>query len=64
MSVGASPEARPRWRARNACNTRQSSHDRTRTRSAGAAVHRNRFGPVEWLWHSLTYWKWQPLRRE
>jgi uncharacterized protein len=22
-----------------------------------------RFGPVEWLWRSLTYWKWQPLRR-
>ncbi len=23
-----------------------------------------RFGPLEWLWRSLTYWKWQPLRRE
>jgi uncharacterized protein len=22
-----------------------------------------RFGPVEWLWRSLTYLKWQPLRR-
>jgi uncharacterized protein len=22
-----------------------------------------RFGPLEWLWRSLTYWKWQPLRR-
>ncbi|URX61182.1 DUF418 domain-containing protein [Luteibacter anthropi] len=21
------------------------------------------FGPVEWLWRSLTYWTWQPLRR-
>jgi uncharacterized protein len=21
-----------------------------------------RFGPVEWLWRSLTYWRWQPLR--
>jgi uncharacterized protein len=20
------------------------------------------FGPVEWLWRSLTYLKWQPLR--
>jgi len=23
-----------------------------------------RFGPMEWLWRSLTYWKKQPLRRE
>ena len=23
-----------------------------------------RFGPAEWLWRSLTYWQWQPLRRE
>lgn len=23
-----------------------------------------RFGPLEWLWRSLTYWKWQPVRRE
>jgi hypothetical protein len=22
-----------------------------------------RFGPVEWLWRSTTYWKIQPLRR-
>jgi uncharacterized protein len=21
-----------------------------------------RFGPAEWLWRSLTYWKWQPFR--
>jgi len=21
-----------------------------------------RFGPLEWLWRSLTYWKKQPLR--
>jgi uncharacterized protein len=20
-----------------------------------------RFGPVEWLWRSLTYWRWQPM---
>ncbi|MCI0376836.1 MAG: DUF418 domain-containing protein [Gemmataceae bacterium] len=20
------------------------------------------FGPAEWLWRSLTYWKWQPMR--
>ena len=25
-------------------------------------VRRFRFGPVEWLWRSLTYLKWQPLR--
>ena len=25
---------------------------------------RFRFGPVEWLWRSLTYLKWQPLRLE
>jgi len=23
-----------------------------------------RFGPLEWLWRSLTYWKPQPMRRE
>jgi uncharacterized protein len=23
-----------------------------------------RFGPMEWLWRSLTYWKLQPMRRE
>jgi uncharacterized protein len=23
-----------------------------------------RFGPVEWLWRSLTYWKLQPLKKE
>ncbi|MBC7923196.1 MAG: DUF418 domain-containing protein, partial [Ferruginibacter sp.] len=23
-----------------------------------------RFGPVEWLWRSLTYWKRQPMHRE
>ena len=24
---------------------------------------RFRFGPLEWLWRSLTYWKAQPMRR-
>jgi uncharacterized protein len=23
-----------------------------------------RFGPMEWLWRSLTYWKWQPIRKQ
>ena len=23
---------------------------------------RYRFGPVEWLWRSLTYWRLQPMR--
>jgi uncharacterized protein len=23
-----------------------------------------RFGPFEWLWRSLTYWKKQPMRKE
>jgi uncharacterized protein len=23
-----------------------------------------RFGPMEWLWRSLTYWKWHPLRAD
>jgi len=27
-------------------------------------LSRYRFGPVEWLWRSLTYWKRQPMRRE
>jgi uncharacterized protein len=27
-------------------------------------LRRYRFGPVEWLWRSLTYWKRQPMRRE
>lgn len=22
-----------------------------------------RFGPFEWLWRSLTYWKWQPMKK-
>ena len=22
-----------------------------------------RFGPLEWLWRSLTYWRLQPMRR-
>ena len=22
-----------------------------------------RFGPFEWLWRSLSYWRWQPIRR-
>ena len=22
-----------------------------------------RFGPLEWLWRSLTYWKFQPIKR-
>lgn len=21
------------------------------------------YGPAEWLWRSMTYWKWQPMRR-
>jgi uncharacterized protein len=21
-----------------------------------------RFGPVEWLWRSFTYWRWQPFQ--
>ena len=21
------------------------------------------YGPAEWLWRSMTYWKWQPIRR-
>jgi uncharacterized protein len=25
---------------------------------------RYRFGPLEWLWRSVTYMRWQPLRRE
>jgi uncharacterized protein len=25
-------------------------------------MHRFRFGPAEWLWRSLTYLKWQPIR--
>jgi uncharacterized protein len=23
-----------------------------------------RFGPMEWLWRSLTYWKFQPIKKE
>lgn len=29
-----------------------------------AWLARFRFGPVEWLWRSLTYWQPQPIRRE
>jgi uncharacterized protein len=27
-------------------------------------LQRYRFGPVEWLWRSLTYGKWQPIRQD
>ena len=27
-------------------------------------LHYFRFGPLEWLWRSLTYWKKQPLKRK
>jgi len=27
-------------------------------------LKRFRFGPFEWLWRSLTYWKFQPMRVE
>lgn len=27
-------------------------------------LQRFRFGPVEWLWRSLTYWQRQPMRRQ
>ena len=26
-------------------------------------LQRFRFGPAEWLWRSITYWKLQPMRR-
>jgi uncharacterized protein len=26
-----------------------------------AWLRRFRYGPAEWLWRSLTYWRWQPL---
>lgn len=29
-----------------------------------AWLHYYRFGPLEWLWRSLTYWKKQPFRKE
>jgi len=27
-------------------------------------LSRFRFGPMEWLWRSLTYWRWQPIRMQ
>jgi len=26
-------------------------------------LKRYKFGPLEWLWRSLTYWKWQPIKK-
>ncbi|HEX8813968.1 MAG TPA: DUF418 domain-containing protein, partial [Terriglobales bacterium] len=26
-------------------------------------LHHFLFGPLEWLWRSLTYWQWEPFRR-
>lgn len=31
---------------------------------SGAWLARFRFGPLEWLWRTITYWRRQPLRRE
>jgi uncharacterized protein len=25
-------------------------------------LSRFKYGPFEWLWRSLTYWKWQPFK--
>ncbi len=25
---------------------------------------RFRYGPLEWLWRTMSYWKWQPMRRK
>jgi uncharacterized protein len=25
---------------------------------------RFRYGPLEWLWRTMSYWKWQPMRRD
>ncbi|MFO0938001.1 MAG: DUF418 domain-containing protein [Gemmataceae bacterium] len=27
-------------------------------------LHYFRFGPLEWLWRTLTYWKWQPFLKK
>ncbi|WP_332732629.1 DUF418 domain-containing protein [Flavihumibacter sp.] len=27
-------------------------------------LSRFRFGPMEWLWRSATYWKWQPIKKQ
>jgi uncharacterized protein len=27
-------------------------------------LHYFNFGPAEWLWRSLTYWKWQPMAHQ
>ena len=27
-------------------------------------LSRYRFGPVEWLWRSVSYWRWQPMRKQ
>ena len=29
---------------------------------SGWWLKRFRFGPSEWLWRSMTYWRWQPMR--
>ncbi|MFN7186920.1 MAG: DUF418 domain-containing protein [Cyclobacteriaceae bacterium] len=26
-------------------------------------LSRYQYGPVEWFWRSLTYWRWQPFRK-
>ncbi len=26
-------------------------------------LRRFHYGPFEWVWRSLTYWKWEPMRR-
>jgi uncharacterized protein len=27
-------------------------------------LHFFQFGPAEWLWRTLTYFRWQPMRRQ
>ncbi|HBU48806.1 MAG TPA: hypothetical protein DEB46_10890, partial [Myxococcales bacterium] len=32
--------------------------------ASSAWLQRYRFGPVEWLWRSATYRRWEPMKRE
>ena len=57
---------RPDWTAAASSAGRTSCWEYGRSTLAWSPwwLRRFRFGPLEWCWRSLTYWRRQPMRRE